>query len=130
MDSVDAFAYLAPFSKYYSGTGVSVDFNEPAYATHYTGLANDDYDNLIDSIATNSDRKDRIAKLHEAEKMFTELCPATALFYYSSSYVISDSLKNVETTFFGFKNFNNLKLKNYREINAIEESLDAAENAG
>lgn len=129
MDSVDAFAYLAPFSKYYSGTSVSIDFTKPAYSTHYTGLANDEYDELIDSIALNSDRNDRIAKLHEAEKMFTELCPATALFYYSSSYVKSDDLKNVETTFFGYKYFNDLKLKNYREINAREESLEAAENA-
>lgn len=127
MDSVDAFAYLAPFSKYFSGTAVSVDFTKEAYSTHYTGLENDEYDKLIDSILSLTDRKERIAKLHDAEKMFTELCPATALFYYSSSYVKSDDLKNVETTFFGYKNFNDLKLKNYREINAIEESLEAEE---
>lgn len=125
MNSIDAFAYLAPFSKYFSGTAVSVDFTKVAYSTHYTGLANDVYDELINSISLNTDRSDRIAKLHEAEKMLTELCPATALFYYSSSYVKSNKLKNVETTFFGFKNFNDLKLKNYREINAREESLEA-----
>ncbi|HOJ47401.1 MAG TPA: ABC transporter substrate-binding protein [Bacillota bacterium] len=127
MDSVDAFAYLAPFSKYFSGTAVSVDFTKEAYSMHYTGLESDEYDELIDSILKLTDRKERVAKLHEAERMFTELCPATALFYYSSSYVKSSDLKNVETTFFGYKNFNDLKLKNYREINAIEESLEAEE---
>jgi oligopeptide transport system substrate-binding protein len=126
MNSVDAFAYLAPFSKYFSGTAVSVDFTQQAFSTHYTGLENDEYDKLFESIVEMSDRNERISKLHEAEKLFNELCPATALFYYSSSYVKSDDLKNVETTFFGFKNFNDLKLKNYREINALEESLEEA----
>jgi hypothetical protein len=76
-----------------------------------------------------TNRNDRVSKLHEAEKMFNELCPATALFYYSSSYVKSDDLSNVKTTFFGYKDFNDLKLKNYREVNSREESIDAAEES-
>jgi len=69
-----------------------------------------------------SNRDERAKKLHEAEEMFTDLCPATALYYYTSSYVVSNDLKNVKTEFYGWKNFNKLKLKNYREINSIEEA--------
>ncbi|HBR31298.1 MAG TPA: hypothetical protein DD733_04375, partial [Clostridiales bacterium] len=43
MDSVDAFAYLAPFSKYYSGSAVSVDFEKEAFTTHYTNLEDKEY---------------------------------------------------------------------------------------
>ncbi|HAN21748.1 MAG: hypothetical protein A2Y15_00410 [Clostridiales bacterium GWF2_36_10] len=125
MDSIDAFAYLAPFSKFYSGTKVSVNFETEAYAPHYTKLASDEYDALIDSIVFESEGKKRSVLLHDAETKFNELCPATAVFYYSSSYVKSDDLSNVEVSFFGFKMLNDLKLKNYREINAKEEEASA-----
>lgn len=122
MDSSDAFGYLAPFSKYYSGSVVSIDFDKEAYTPHYTNLQDDEYDELIDSIVYVSDRTERAKLLHDAENMFNELSPATALYYYTTSYVASDELKNIETGFFGYKNLNDLKLKNYREINSREQA--------
>lgn len=122
INSTDAFAYLAPFATHYSGSYVPIDFEADAYTPHYTNLENGEYDSLIDAIVFESNRDERAKKLHEAEEMFTDLCPATALYYYTSSYVVSNDLKNVKTEFYGWKNFNKLKLKNYREINSIEEA--------
>lgn len=126
LDSVDAFAYLAPFSKYYSGSAVSVDFEKAAFTTHYTNLENEEYEALIDSIVYVSDKTQRVQLLHDAEKKFTELCPATALYYYTTSYVVSSDLKNIDVNYFGIKDFNELKLKNYEEINSMEDAASKA----
>ncbi len=86
---------------------------------------------MIDSIVYVSDKTQRVKLLHDAEQKFTELCPATALYYYTSNYVASDLLKKIDVNYFGFKIFDKLKLKNYREINSIEEEEEkAAEEAG
>jgi len=121
MNSVDAFTYLAPFSKFYSGTRVSIDFEKDAFSLHYTNLDSKEYDEIIDSIVFISDREQRATLLHDAESKFAELCPATALFYHSSSFVASKQLRNIDSSFFGYNTFDKLKLRNYREINSREE---------
>ncbi|MEG2004091.1 MAG: peptide ABC transporter substrate-binding protein, partial [Clostridia bacterium] len=118
MNCTDAFGYLAPFAKRFSGSKVSIDFESETFTPHYTGLQNDDYDALIDSIVYVSDRAKRAELLHQAEAKFVELCPATALFQYSTSYIISDNIDKYSTNYFGFNDFSNLRMKDYIEVNS------------
>ncbi|HPE95419.1 MAG TPA: ABC transporter substrate-binding protein, partial [Bacillota bacterium] len=41
---VDAFGYLAPFARYYSGQVVSVSLEDESYTPHVTGYESDEYD--------------------------------------------------------------------------------------
>lgn len=129
IQSVDAFGYLAPFSPKYSGNQVDVDFEADSFALHYTGLQDDAYDALIDEIVHTFDRTKRAELLHQAEAMLHELSPATALFQYNDSYLVASDLKGVKSNYYGYRIFNDLKLKNYEEINSREaaESSAAAE---
>ena len=130
IQSVDAFGYLAPFSPKYSGNKVAVDFDADSFALHYTGLEDDAYDALIDEIVQTFDRTKRAELLHQAEAMLHDLSPATALFQYNDSYLVADDLKGVKSNYYGYRIFNDLKLKNYEEINSKEaaDSAAAAEN--
>ena len=76
------------------------------------------------------DRTKRAELLHQAEAMLHDLSPATALFQYNDSYLVADDLKGVKSNYYGYRIFNDLKLKNYEEINSKEaaDSAAAAEN--
>ncbi|PKM62579.1 MAG: hypothetical protein CVU97_04700 [Firmicutes bacterium HGW-Firmicutes-21] len=126
MNSTDAFTYLAPFSKYYSGCKISINFEEDAYTLHYTNLDSKEYEGVIDSIVFVSNRTERAELLRNAEIKFTELSPATALFYYTNSYVTAKGLSKVEDSFFGYRILDGLKLKNYRDINSREDAASTA----
>lgn len=132
INSVDAFAYLAPFATHYSGNVVSTSLEDAVFTPHYTGFESDEYDALIDSVVYNSNRKERAKLLHQAEEMLVSLCPATALFQYTRSYVISSKLDNLEFAGrYGYYDFSDLRLESYIDVNSREtaESIDAAERA-
>ena len=126
INSTDAFGYLAPFAPKYSGNVVSIDFDSDSYALHYTGLNDEAYNALIDSVVYVADRTKRSELLHQAEAMFAELCPATALFQYCNSYIASDDLKKIDSDYYGFPIFNDLRLKDYLEINSRENEASLA----
>ena len=128
VNSCDAIAYLAPFCTTTSGNTVSVSLDAQPYTPHYTGLENADYDKIIQDILYVSDRAQRLENLVNAEKLLAELCPATAVFQYTRSYVMSDKLSKLITdSYYGYYDMHNLRLKNYIEINAreAEESVAA-----
>ncbi len=121
INSVDAFAYLAPFAKWYSGNIVSTDIDAETFTPHYTGLESDEYDALIDEIVYDSNRTTRAANLHKAEELFASLCPATALFQYTRTYVVSGKLDGIKSeSWYGYYDFNELELDDYIKVNAAE----------
>ena len=133
--SVDAFSYLAPFAKEYSGSSVIVDNDtatlEEVFNTHYTNIDDADYSKLITDILNTKDRAQRAALLHQAEeKLVNELCPATMVFWYSRSFVANDKMiSGYETdNWFGYVDFSDLKLKNWREVNESEDAVSTARN--
>ena len=133
--SVDAFSYLAPFAKEYSGSSVIVNNDtaplEEIFNTHYTNIDDADYSKLITDILNTKDRAQRAALLHQAEeKLVNELCPATMVFWYSRSYVANDKMiSGYETdNWFGYVDFSDLKLKNWREVNESEDAVNTARN--
>lgn len=132
--SVDAFSYLAPFAKEYSGSSVVVDNTvaalEEIFNTHYTNIDSSEYSALITDALNAGNRADRAAKLHEAEQMLVDLCPATMVFWYSRSFVASDEISGFETdSWFGYVDMTNLKLKDWREVNSKEEEILAQRTA-
>ncbi len=129
MDSTDAFSYLAPYAPMYSGRTVSINLEGVAYTPGYTKLNDADFNSLIDRAAYTADSTKRAEVLHEVEAKFTELCPATMLFYYTNSYVSSKMGGIGDADYFGCFPFTDASLSGWRKINAKEsEAAQAAEN--
>lgn len=124
---IDPFGYLAPFARYYSGSIVSVSLEDAAYTPNISGLESDEYDALIDQIVYNTNKADRTKLCHDAEKMLDDLMPATALYYYTESYVASPELKNVGSNYFGVRDFTKTTLNNYLAVNSAYDEEIAAE---
>ena len=77
-----------------------------------------------------SDRAQRANTLHQAEQKLVELCPAAMVFWYSNSYVASDSVKGYDSdSWFGYTDFTDLSLSDWRDINAAEDELSNARNS-
>lgn len=132
--SVDAFTYLAPFAKEYSGTGIVVDNDtasiEEIFNTHYTNIDDAEYSKLITNALNAKTREERASILHEAENKLTELCPATMVFWYSRSFVANDKMiDGYETdSYFGYVDFTELELDDWRDVNASEDAVSAERN--
>ena len=130
--SVDAFHYLAPFAKEFSGTGMVADNDtaavEEIFNTHYTNIDDADYSKLISDALNSATRDERASILHQAESKLVELCPATMVFWYSRSFVANDKkISGYETdSRFGYVDFGKLELKKWRDVNAKEDAEMAA----
>jgi oligopeptide transport system substrate-binding protein len=132
--STDAFSYLAPFAKEYSGSSVVVDNtvanDKEVFNTHYTNIDSSDYSAIIDSVLKTSNRADRTARLHEAEQKLVDLCPATMVFWYSRSFVASKEISKYKTNnYFGYVDMTDLKLKDWRDVNAAEQKVQEERDA-
>ncbi len=126
--SADAFGYLAPFAKEYSGTGVVVDTNiandQEVFNTHYTNYDNAAYSEIITNALKASSLEERANLLHQAETMLADECPATMVFWYTNSFVASDEISGYEVnSFYGFTDFTKLKLDDWREVNSKETEV-------
>ena len=130
--SVDAFSYLAPFAKEYSGAGVVVNneiaSDEEIFEPHYTNYDNADYSKLITDALFCTDRAQRASLLHQAEGIIAEECPATMLFWYSRSYIANDDMVSGydDDSWFGYIDMGNLKLDDWRAVNESEAILSEA----
>ena len=113
--SSSAYSFLAPFAKYYSGS--VVDVRGELYTPHITGYQSDAYDRAIDAVFAATTRKDRAAKLHDAEKILCQDNPAIALYFNYDAYLASDRLDDLASDVFGNRIFNNASLDNYEEVN-------------
>lgn len=128
VNSTDAYAWLAPFATHYSGCAVEISLTgEDVYTAHQTNWESAEYDALIDAVCYESDRAVRAEKLHEAEEILADECPAIALFSYTNGYVKSSKLSGIgSTNYFGTRDFSGLNLKGWRKINAAEEEASNA----
>jgi len=127
MNSTDALSYLAPYATMYSGRTVSIDLNAKSYTAGYTKLDNADYDALIDTAAYTADPAARAEALHNAEAKFVELCPATMLYYHTTSYVSKGALKGIgDADYFGAFDMVDVNLSDWRKINAKEDETSIA----
>lgn len=127
--STNPYAALAQFAPSYSGSAVSVDVNSSEISTHVTNYQSDAYTALLDSVLAETTRSERNAILIEIEKLLSEDCPAIALAFYSHNYLASPELKGLKTSPYGFTDFTNAVLKNYKEKNAQYQEKAEAEAA-
>lgn len=121
--TTSAYSYLAPFATKYSGSVVSVDDDSQGFTPHVTNFSDAAYDQLVDSVLEKTTRSERAQILVELEKKFAELCPATALCFYTDYYMISGELSNVKSMQFGYRVFDEAMLNNYKEINEVYYSI-------
>ena len=132
--SVDAFAYLAPFAKQYSGSSVVISVDEASddeiFNPHYTNLDNEEYNEYINSILFVTDFDKRAEMLHNAEKMLADLCPAAPVIWYNNSYVAAKGISGIgEDSWFGYYNFNKLSMSDWRAINEQEAEVSEQRTA-
>ena len=82
---------------------------------------------MIDIAAYTADPAARAEALHNAEAKFNELCPATMLYYHTSSYVADGALGSIgDADYFGAFDMVGLKLSDWRKINAKEDEASLA----
>lgn len=131
--TADAFSILAPFARSLSGQGQDM---EEASKTgiyedkpHRTGYDSAEFEALMEEIfAIKNDPAARAAKLHDAEKMLLEDMPVIPVIFNQNAYIISGDLSGQTSTYFGYRNFNRLQLKDYIQYLDIqtEEETKAA----
>ncbi len=124
--TTDAFSFLAPFAKEYSGEAIDITADNRV-ATHVTGFDNEEYNALIDKAFNTLDNKERVKLLHEAEEMLLELCPVAPLQFNVASYMKSSKLSGLEVSGYGYTIFTGTKLKNYEDSNAEILAAEEAE---
>ncbi len=131
--STNAYSALAPFAPEFSGSVVSVDVDSSGIAPHVTGYVSDAYTALLNEVLELTSRKDRAKKLIEVEKLLAQDCPAIALTFYTNNYLASSELDNLEVSPYGYVDFTEAELDDYKDKNsayqAAQEALEAAENA-
>ncbi len=115
--TTDAFSFLAPFAKEYSGEAINIA-SEERTATHVTGIDSKEYNELIDKIFNTLDKKERAKLLHEAEEMLIDLCPVVPLQFNTTSYLKSRKLSGLEVSGYGYTIFTDAKLSGYEKSNA------------
>lgn len=113
MLSTDAFSALSQFSAAFSGNGVDMDSETYDLYTHITGYNSEEYDALIEAAYAEKDRSARATILHQAEEMLLEDMPVMPVVFLQDAYVYSDVLSGISTDYYGTRNFNDTKMKDY-----------------
>ena len=127
--TTDAFSFLAPFARAYSGSVIDISLEDETTKPHVTGFDNEAYNELIDKAANELNMKERAKLLHQAEEMLAEECPAIALTFNVTNYMKSGKLKNVDSSIFGYKIFTKAKLSGYQDVKAELEAIEEAAKA-
>ncbi len=127
--TTDAFSFLAPFARAYSGSVIDISLEDETTKPHVTGYDNEAYNELIDKAANELNMKERAKLLHQAEEMLTEECPAIALTFNVTNYMKSGKLKNIDSSIFGYKILTKAKLSGYQDVKAELEAIEEAAKA-
>ncbi len=106
----DAFSILAPYAAGYSGRNMTftVDSYEEAY--HITRYNSEAYNELIAKAFAEKNVTKRASVLHDAEKLLMEDLPVCPIVFTKKAVLIS-GVKDIETDYFGYSNFNEANLK-------------------
>ena len=114
--STDAFGALAVFAPKYSGMGIDIQNDNYDPVPYIPGYANDDYGALIDSALAEKDREARSSILHDAEKLLMDDMAIMPIIYNQDAYVFNSKvLSKVKDYYMGYRNFNRLTMKNWRD---------------
>ncbi len=126
--SSDAYSYLAPFAREFSGSVVSVDDDAEPSTPHITGFDNAEYNELIEGLLTAENAAGRLAIYKQAEAILAEEVPTAPLFFGVNNYLVSGELSKISYNNNGAPIFTKTKLKNYDHYKlVIEKSEDSEE---
>ncbi len=109
----NAFSALSQFSAPFSGNGVDMNSENYDVYTHVSGYSNADYDKLIEDAFAEKDKAARAAILHQAEAKLMEDMPVCPLLFMKDAYIASGELSGISTDYYGTRDFNDTKLKDY-----------------
>ncbi len=114
--STDSFGVLAPFATLFSGKGIDIQNDNYDPVPFILGYENEEYNQLIEAAYAEKDRAARSEILHEAEKLLLEDMPVIPLIFNKDAYVYNGKvLSGIDSYYYGFKDFTNLKMKNWRK---------------
>lgn len=119
----DAFSYLSPFAKAFSGNPVNMDTTvNPNYelSPHITGYDSEAYNAKIEEAYAATKAKDVAARLHEAEGILMEDLPVIPVVYNQNAALTGKGLSGVKSSFFCNATFSKAKLSGYWKIALAE----------
>ncbi len=123
--TTDAFSFLAPFAREYSGSVIEIGEGTDTTKPHITGFDNEEYNALIDEIFnTVGNKGKRIELLHKAEEMLIDEAPAIPLTFNVINFMRSNKLEGISSSIFGYRDFCYAELDDYNEIKARLETYD------
>ncbi len=122
MLSPDAFGALSQFSAPFSGNGVDMNSETYDMYTHISGYSDSDYDALIESAFAEKDRAKRATILHQAEEKLLNDMPVCPLLFLKDAYLASEELSGISSDYYGTRDFNDTKLKDYMVYKAKTET--------
>ncbi len=124
MLSPNAFGALSQFSAAFSGNGVDMNSENYDIYTHVSGYSNADYDALIESAFAEKNTAARAKILHQAETKLMEDMPVCPLLFLKDAYLASGELSGISTDYYGTRDFNKTKLKDYMAYKAKTETAE------
>ena len=109
----DAYSTLSIFAKSFSGQAIDMTTLNYELMPHISGYDSEAYNALMEEIYAEKDLAKRAEKLHAAEAMLLEDMPIIPIVFNQDAYVIRNDLSKFDSTYYGNRIFNKLKLKNY-----------------
>jgi oligopeptide transport system substrate-binding protein len=140
--STDAYSFLVPYAREYSGSVVLVDDDAEPSTPHVTGFDDQEYNELINGtierdeegeivsatgILGAEDAEARYEIYKQAEAMLAEKVPSAPLFFGTNSYLVSNKLSGVKYNFYGAPILTKTSLKGYEKYK-MSELTDEAES--
>lgn len=114
--TTDSFGALAIFDPSFSGNGIDIQNDKYDAVPYIPGYNSDAFNQLIESAYAETDRSARSSFLHDAEKQLLEDMPVIPLIFNQDAYVYDSAvLSGIKDNYLGFRNFDRLNMKNWRD---------------
>ena len=120
--STDAYSVLAPYAALFSGNAMDMASGNYDPIPHVTGFNSEEYNNKMEEVFAQKDRKARAELLHEAEELLCEYMPTMPILFNVDAYLERD-ISKVDSNAFGAKVFTKSSVsgsKKYVERNTAE----------
>lgn len=128
--TTDAFSALSVFDPDFSGNGIDIQNDNYDSVPYVMGYNNEKYNELIEQAFAEKDRAARSSILHEAEALLMEDLPIIPLVFNQDAYVYnSDALSGIKDSYYGFRIFSKMKLKDWRSYLETTAAADTSEDA-
>lgn len=117
--STDSFGPLSVFALAFSGMGIDIQNDNYDPVPYIQGYQNKDYDALIESAFAEKNRAARSEYLHDAEELLMTDMPIMPIVFNEDAYVCNSKLlSGIGIEYYGYKDFNDLSLKDWRNNSA------------